>query len=141
MRLSTKGRYGLKAMVDLALHYQGEVTPLGEIAERQGISGAYLEQLMSSLRKSGLVHSVRGAQGGYKLTRPPEEITVGEVLRSLEGPLAPVECVDETGAGCSRMDDCYTVVVWERLRDAINGVLDSTSLADLLDQAHQKEDQ
>lgn len=137
MKLSTKGRYGLRAMVDLAQHYEQGVTPLNEIAERQDISGAYLEQLMSSLRKSGLVHSIRGAQGGYRLTRSPEEITVGEILRSLEGPLVPVECVDQNGAGCSRMDDCYTVIVWEKLRDAIDSVLDALSLGDLLQQAKE----
>ena len=133
MKLSTKGRYGLRAMVELSRHYGVGVTPLNEVAEKQEISSAYLEQLVSSLRKSGLVHSVRGAQGGYRLTRPPNKITVGEVLRSLEGPLVPVECVDETGVGCAKMEDCCTVVVWERLRDAINGVLDSMTLQDLMD--------
>ena len=119
MKLSTKGRYGLRAMVELARHYGTGITPLNEVAEKQEISSAYLEQLMSSLRKSGLVHSVRGAQGGYRLTRPPNRITV--------------ECVDETGVGCARMEDCCTVVVWERLRDAINDVLDSMTLQDLMD--------
>ncbi|NLY56319.1 MAG: Rrf2 family transcriptional regulator [Firmicutes bacterium] len=132
MRLSTKGRYGLKAMVDLALQYGKEPTPLNEIAERQDISQAYLEQLMASLRKAGLVQSIRGAQGGYRLSRAPEKITIGEVLRALEGPLVPVDCVDKGGAGCEKMDGCYTIIVWEKLRDAIDEVLDSLTLRDLM---------
>jgi len=126
-------------MVDLALHYGKETTPLNEIADRQDISQAYLEQLMASLRKSGLVQSIRGAQGGYRLTKSPDKITIGEVLRSLEGPLVPVDCVDKMGAGCEKMEGCYTIIVWEKLRDAIDEVLDSLTLKDLMEQNVSKQ--
>ncbi len=132
MRLSTRGHYGLKAMFDLALNYGEHPIPLKSIAERQGISDNYLEQLISVLRKAGLVKSVRGAQGGYILAREPEHINVGEIIRSLEGPIAPVDCVSEVEPSeCDQSDFCITRTVWARVRDSIAEVLDSISLADM----------
>ncbi len=139
MRLSTRGEYGVKAMIDLALHYGEGPTALKSVAERQFISEHYLEQLIASLRKAGLVTSVRGAQGGYELARPPGEITVGDVVRVLEGPIAPVECVDESQefSNCTHSESCVTRIVWKRLRDSITQVLDSTTLADLSEEARK----
>lgn len=132
MRLSTRGHYGLKAMFDLAQHYGAGPIPLKSVAERQSISEHYLEQLMAVLRKGGLVKSARGAQGGYILARPPEQIHVGEIVRTLEGPIAPVECVSELKAAeCDQADSCITRTVWEKVRDSIVQVLDSISLADM----------
>lgn len=132
MRLSTRGHYGLKAMFDLALNYGTNPIPLKSVAERQNISDNYLEQLISVLRKAGLVKSVRGAQGGYMLARDPKDITVGEIIRVLEGPIAPVECVSEVDpAECDQSDICITRTVWARVRDSIAEVLDSISLADM----------
>lgn len=134
MKLSTRSEYGLRAMVDLAMrHGEGPVS-LRSIAERQDISEHYLEQLMSSLRKAGLITSSRGAQGGYELARPPKETSVGDIVRVLEGPIAPLECADETLAtvgGCDKKERCVSRIVWCRLRDSIAQVLDSTTLEDL----------
>lgn len=136
MRFSTKGEYGLMACYDLARYGGGDPVPLKAIAERQGISEAYLEQLVGALRRAGLVRSVRGAQGGYTLGRKPAEITVGDVIRVLEGPIAPVDCVAPGEAGaetcCARSAGCVTRPIWERLRDSMERVLDSISLADLV---------
>ncbi len=132
MRLSTRGHYGLKAMYDLARHYGAGPIPLKNVAARQNISGYYLEQLIAVLRKGGLVKSVRGAQGGYVLARPPDEIRVGDIIRILEGPIAPVECVSEIRtAECDQADRCITRTVWEKVRDSITQVMDSISLADM----------
>lgn len=133
MRVSTKGRYGLKAVVDLAINNaDGQIT-LKSIAQRQGISENYLEQLFASLKKSGIVKSVRGAQGGYMLSRPAEKITVGDVLRSLEGALCPAECIDlDFPTECEKVDTCATAPVWVKLRDKINEVVDSITIDDLV---------
>lgn len=138
MKISTRGQYGLRAMLDLGLYGKDEPVALKSIAERQGISEAYLEQLIASLRKAGLVVSVRGASGGYYLSRAPAEISVGEILRVLEGPIAPVECVSEdiNENECRNSGHCATRVLWRRLRDSIIAVLDSTSLADLIEIAN-----
>jgi Rrf2 family protein len=133
MKLSTKGRYGLKAMVDLAIHSQDKHIALRHIAERQDISEHYLEQLIAVLRKAGLVKSIRGAQGGYSLAVPPEEITVGDILRALEGSLAPVDCVSENVTNeCAEWDCCVTRTVWKKIGDKINEVVDSITLQDLI---------
>ncbi|MDI3280045.1 MAG: Rrf2 family transcriptional regulator [Bacillota bacterium] len=140
MRLSTRGRYGLRAMVDLALHYGQGPVALKSIADRQNVSDHYLEQLMGSLRKAGLVSSVRGAQGGYELVRRPAEITVGDVVRALEGPIAPVECVSEAADAasvCGMINTCVTRLVWAKLRDSIAEVLDSITLEDLCAEARE----
>ncbi|MDU4960631.1 MAG: Rrf2 family transcriptional regulator [Sporomusaceae bacterium] len=134
MKLSTKGRYGVAAMYDLALHYgQGPIS-LKSVALRQGISEHYLEQLMSTLRRAGFVKSVRGAQGGYTLTREPAVISVGDIIRIMEGPIAPVDCLLSDASDndyCDRAGVCVTRNVWLKVRDSINQVLDSITLDDL----------
>lgn len=135
MKISTRGRYGVRAMYDLATRYGEGPVPLKEIAERQGISEHYLEQLIAPLRKAGLVKSLRGVAGGYELGRAPDRITVGDVIRVLEGPIAPVDCVSEEesqSATCEHPDSCITRRIWAKVRDSISSVLDSISLADLL---------
>lgn len=132
MKLSTKGHYGLKAMFDLALHYGQGPIPLKSVAERQELSEHYLEQLISGLRKAGLVKSVRGAQGGYILAKEPQDITVGDVIRVLEGPIAPLDCVNEEISDCcGQAEHCITKNVWVKVRDSITEVLDSITLADM----------
>jgi Rrf2 family cysteine metabolism transcriptional repressor len=133
MQISTRGRYGLRAMVDMALHATEGPMALRVIAERQGISESYLEQVFTGLRKAGLVRASRGSQGGYELSSPAGEITVGEILRALEGPIVPVHCVGDSR--CEREKYCITRSFWEELRDKINGFLNSTSLQDLSDRA------
>jgi len=135
MKLSTKGRYGVKSMLDLALHDGEGPVALKSIAERQEISENYLEQLFASLKKAGHVNSVRGAQGGYMLAHSPENITIGSILRALEGSLAPVDCVMEDEPNkCSKSDKCVTKIVWEKIRDKVNEAVDSITLADLIEE-------
>lgn len=134
MKLSTKGRYGLKAMFELALHYGEGPIALKNIAESQDISEHYLEQLIAILRKNGLATSVRGAQGGYLLNDNPKNITVGDVIRALEGDVAPSECVlDENTGKCLKEDFCVTKNVWIKIRNSINEVIDSITLQDMVD--------
>ena len=133
MKFSTKGHYGLRAVVNLAkVHGEGALT-LTEIARNEGLSLGYLEQIMAILRKAGLVKSKRGAHGGYQLTNEPASITVGDILRVLEGPVAPTQCASEVVSPgcCERELDCPSRLVWQRMRDSIAHVLDSTTLADL----------
>lgn len=139
MKFSTRSRYGLRAMVELALNYSADgPIPLSLVAERQALSEGYLEQLMTFLRKGGLVRSVRGAQGGYLLSRPPGQITAGEIIRCLEGPLSPTDCVNEEGQDpCERSEICVTRGLWEKVRIAIAGVLDSVTLEDLCQNAEE----
>jgi len=133
LHLSTRGHYGLLAMFDLAEHYGAGPISLKTVAERQNISDNYLEQLIAVLRKAGLVRSVRGAQGGYILAREPGSITVGDIIRAMEGPIAPVDCVSEVGpAECEQAESCITRLVWARVRDKLAEVMDSISLADML---------
>ena len=140
VRISTKGGYGIRAMFELAkAHGQGPV-PLKIVAERQAISENYLEQLMATLRRAGLVNGIRGARGGYELAMPPEAIRVGDVIRALEGPISPASCVDHDGdSDCDRHAHCPTRGLWERLRDSMTEVLDSTTLADLCQQAPESQ--
>lgn len=138
MKLSTKGRYGLKAMFELALHHGQGPMPLRNIAESQNISEHYLEQLVAILKKNGLVNSVRGAQGGYMLNDIPKNISVGKVIRALEGDIAPSDCVLEgEDGGCIREEYCVTKNVWIRVRDSINEVIDSITLQDMVDDHHK----
>lgn len=138
MKVSTKGRYGLRAMIDLAVYYtQGQIT-LSSIAARQNISESYLEQLLNTLKKAGLVNTVRGYQGGYTLAKKPHEITAGMVLNALEGSLAPVKCIDENNPfSCNLSEVCVTRLVWEKLRDGIYTIVDSITLKDLADKQRQ----
>ena len=134
MKISTKGRYAIKLMLDLALYSKGQPVKIKEIAKRQGISEKYLEQIINPLTKSGLVKSFRGAQGGYMLTRKPEEYTVGMILRAAEGSLAPVSCLDEDINHCEHAGRCTTLTIWQQLKDAIDNVVDNTTLADLIEE-------
>ncbi|HHV28509.1 RrF2 family transcriptional regulator [Acetivibrio mesophilus] len=132
MKFSTKGRYGLRAMIDLAVYSNGEYVTLASIAERQGISTNYLEQVFSALRKSGLVKSAKGAQGGYVLSESPSDIKVGRILRVLEGPLSVTDEDDENLAGnesCIR--NCIRINVWEKMNNSLNELVDSVTLEDL----------
>lgn len=139
MIFTTRARYGLRAMVDLAQKYSPhDPIPLSQIAERQEISEGYLEQLMTFLRKGGLVRSVRGAQGGYLLTKEPASITAGEIIRCLDGPINPTGCVSESDPeSCVRSDICATRGMWERIRESIAEVLDNTTLEDLCIEAER----
>ena len=140
MRLSTRGHYGLKAMFDLAQNYGSGPISLKTVAERQNLSDHYLEQLFAMLKKSKLVKSMRGAQGGYVLAREPAEIKVGDVIRALEGPIAPVYCVSEKDPGsCDEADYCITRTVWARVRDGLAELLDSISLADMCREAEESQ--
>ena len=130
--ISTKGRYALRTMLDLALNDEGEYIPLRDIAERQDISVKYLEQIVSALTRAGFVRSVRGTGGGYRLAKKPEEYTVGMILRLTEGNLAPVACLEFEQNSCPRAANCVTLGIWEKLYDAINNVVDNITLADLV---------
>lgn len=132
MKISTKGRYAVRVMLDLAKHNTGECIKVKEIAERQGVSEKYLEQIIGVLNKAGYVKSVRGAQGGYRLVKEPGEYTVGMILRLTEGSLAPVACLDVEAETCDRVDTCETLAVWKELQNAINRVVDGVTIADLL---------
>lgn len=132
MMISTKGRYALRIMVDLAKHDGGAPVSVREIAQRQDISGKYMEQIISVLTRAGLLRSVRGAQGGYHLARAPQEISVGMILRATEGDLAPAECVAKGAVHCSRSGACPSRAVFEKVYSAINGVIDGVMLTDLL---------
>lgn len=138
MKISTKGRYALRTMLDLAVHENGGLIPLREISTRQGITIKYLEQVMNLLNKAGYVRSVRGAGGGYRLAKEPSEYTIGDILRVAEGSLAPVSCLEDEVNLCPRNADCMTVDFWEGLADAINNYVDSFTLEDLL--KYSKED-
>lgn len=139
MLISTRGEYGLRAMMVLAAEYSGGPLPLRIIAEKEHLSEQYLEHLFRDLRANGLVESFRGAKGGYKLAKYPEEITVGNVLWALEGSLAPMECVaGEKEVLCRHKDGCPTKFVWEKLKSAMDEVLDTTTLADILTQATEE---
>ncbi len=136
MKLSTKGRYGLRAMVDLTLYGEKEPVSISSIAARQHISESYLEQLIPKLKRAGLVKSVRGACGGYVAGRPPKEISVGDILRALEGDLNPVECPGLTGEGiCESADLCVTKYVWKRIGESINRTVDEILLSDLVEES------
>lgn len=132
MMISTKGRYALRIMIDLAQHDGESPVSVREIAERQDISGKYMEQIIGVLTRSGLLRSIRGAQGGYHLMRPPKEITVGMILRATEGDLAPAECVSRDAAPCERASVCSTRMVFEKVYCAINDVIDNVTLAELI---------
>lgn len=134
MKISTKGRYALRMMIDIAKHSQGQWVPIKEISERQGISVKYLEQIVTSLTKSGLLRSFRGSGGGYMLTRSPEQYTAGQILRTIEGKLAPVACLEDEENLCERKDRCLTLNFWQGLYQVINTYADSVTLLDLVSQ-------
>ena len=132
MKISTKGQYGLAALVDMAIYGERDFINLKSISERQGISGKYLEQLFILLKRAGLIYSLRGAQGGYRLSREADKITVKDVLNSLEGPLALIDCIIETKEErCNQFDCCVTRVLWQKIMEELNSITDAISLADL----------
>ncbi len=131
MKISTKGRYAVRVMLDLAVNDAGEYIKVKQIAERQGISEKYLEQIISVLNKAGYVKSARGAQGGYRIAGDPEDYTIGMILRLTEGSLCPVACLEDKTGQCGRSGTCETLPVWRKLDEAINRVVDSVTIADL----------
>ena len=133
MKISTKGRYALRLMIDLAQHDAGGYIPLRDISKRQQISAKYLEQIVVQLSRAGFVISTRGAQGGYQLARHPSEYTVGDILRITEGSLAPVACLESGVVECDRSEHCATLSLWQGLYKVINEYLDSVTLQDLID--------
>lgn len=138
MKLSTKGRYGLRAFIDLAVCGEERPVSLNSIAERQEISISYLEQLMAKLKKAGLVKSVRGVNGGYTVAKPVDEISVGEVLRALEGDLTPVECAGiDSSQQCSSSSQCVSKIVWKKINDSINDTVDNIYIGELVRSSHE----
>ncbi len=132
MIVSTRGRYALRVMIDLAEHNNQERIPLKEIAERQAISQKYIETIMALLSKNNFVDAVHGKGGGYKLNRKPSEYRVGEILRLTEGSLAPVACLTPNAEPCARKSFCKTLPLWTKLDTLVENYLDSVTLADLL---------
>ena len=133
MKISTKGRYALRIMLDLALSDTGKPVRVKDIARRQEISEKYMEQIISVLNKAGFVRSIRGPQGGYFLARKPSEYTAGMILRLTEGSMVPVDCLEFEKPGCRRQSDCATFLLWKRLDEALRGVIDTVTLEDLVD--------
>ncbi len=131
--ISTRGRYALRLMLDLAQHSSDDFVPLKDIAERQGISKKYLEQIIPTLSRAGFLQTNRGFQGGYKLAKNPDKYTVGDILRETEGGLAPVACLNNETIQCPRAAECLTLPLWKGLQDTINNYLDSVTLQDLID--------
>jgi Rrf2 family protein len=138
VKLSTRGQYGTRALLDLALHQENGAVPLKDIALRQNISLHYLEHLITPLIGAGIVRSTRGARGGMQLAKPPQEIKLSEVVPLLEGSIAPVECVNNPES-CPRSDLCVTRDVWSEMKKAIEGVLESTTLQDLVKRQKEKD--
>ncbi len=132
MIVSTKGRYALRVMIDIAEHHTEARTPLKEIAERQNISQKYIESIMTMLSKNGMVDAVHGKGGGYKLNRKPEEYKVGDILRLTEGTLSPVACLEAGAEECPRKEVCRTLPLWTKLDDLVENYLDSVTLKDLM---------
>ena len=131
MKLSTKGRYGLRAAVALAMYAKDEPVSISTIAAREELSESYLEQLFAKLKKAGLVHSIRGTNGGYQLSRPAEDISVGDVLRALEGNMVIVDCPDSESQ-CAKHGSCVTKYVWKRINNSINDTMDAITLEELV---------
>ena len=138
MKISTKGRYALRMLVDLAEHQNCGFVALKDIAERQNISKKYLEQIIPIFNKSDILKTTRGSQGGYMLSRSPDKYTVGEILRLTEGSLAPVECLNQDPIECERSGECATLPIWQGLNKVINEYLDSINLQDILDQQSER---
>ena len=133
MMISTRGRYALRVMIDLAEHSNGGYIPMKEVAQRQEISLKYIERIVPVLTKSGCVEGVHGKGGGYRLTRPPEDYTVGEILRLAEGDLSPVACLQEGAKPCPRAAECRTLPMWKEYYDLTRRYFDGITLANLLD--------
>lgn len=137
MKVSTKGRYALRTMIDLTIHEHGNPIPLKEIAARQDISLKYMEQIISLLIKAKLVKSVRGNSGGYLLAKPSMQYTAGDILRAAEGDMSPIACIEQNHTNCANADICSVLPFWLGLNKVINGYLDSVTLSELARQAEQ----
>ena len=137
MKISTKGRYALRMMIEFGMNLD-QCTKISQVAARQGISDKYLEQIVTLLHRAGYVRSSRGAQGGYMLTRKPEEYTVGMILRQVEGSLSPVPCLDDENNQCERASYCAALTFWQQLKDAIDQTVDSVTLADLVEEQKKR---
>ena len=140
MKISTKGRYALRLMLDIAEYGEGEWVSLKDVSRRQEISVKYLEQIVNMLVRANMLLSARGAHGGYKLAKPPKEYTVGGIVRAIEGSLAPVDCLDGPENTCPRRGECMTLPFWEGLDKVITDYMDSYTLADLIDNARTPDD-
>lgn len=138
MKISTKGRYALRMMIDLAEHQNCGFVALKDIAYRQNISKKYLEQIIPILNKSDILKTTRGSQGGYMLSKSPDKYTVGEILRLTEGSLAPVDCLNQDPIECQRSGECATLPIWQGLNRVINEYLDNITLQDILDQQKER---
>lgn len=141
MKISTKGRYALRLMLDLATYSAGGPVSLKDVSKRQEISDKYLEQIIAVLNRAGYVRSIRGAQGGYVLKKAPSEYTVGMILRLTEGDLAPVSCVGNEKEECEREAQCVTIRIWQQINDAVNNVVDNITLEDMLEWQAELSDQ
>lgn len=139
MRISTKGRYALRMLLDLAEHTTNGFIALNDIAQRQGISKKYLEQIVPIFNNTGILRTNRGSQGGYMLAKPAQQVSVGEILRLTEGSLAPVDCADSDPAECERSADCVMLPVWQGLYRLISEYLDGITLQDILDQKRDRD--
>lgn len=137
MKISTKGRYALRMMIEFGMN-PDQCTKISQVAARLGISDKYLEQIVSLLHRAGYVRSIRGAQGGYMLTRRPEEYTVGMILRQTEGSLSPVPCLDDEINQCEQAGRCSTLTVWQQIKDAVDQVVDNVTLADLIEEQKKR---
>lgn len=133
MKISTKGRYALRMIIDLALHHNDGYVSLKDIAERQDISKKYLEQIVPMLNKSGILRTNRGNKGGYSLSKTPDQLSVGDVLRATEGSLAPVACLDDEPNLCPRQENCSTLYIWEGLFKTITNYLNSITIQEIVD--------
>jgi Rrf2 family protein len=140
MKISTKGRYALRLMLDMAQKSNGEYIKLKDIADRQEISEKYLEQISGLLKRAGLIRGVRGAQGGYKLVKKPSQYTIGSILRVTEGSLAPVSCLEDAENLCERQSTCQTLTFWKSLYKVITDFVDNKTLQDLLDEKNLPND-
>jgi len=138
MKLSTKGRYGTRAMLDIALHQNDGPVPLKDIARRQDVPLSYLEHIIAPLSAAGMLHSTRGPRGGVMLVKPPQVIKLIDIIQVMEGSVAPVDCVDNPAA-CKRSGLCVTRDVWTDVKKAIEGVLGSTTLQDIVERQQKKE--
>ena len=140
MKISTKGKYGLRAMIDLAQYSEQEAVSISSIAQRQKISESYLEQLVAKLKKAGLVISIRGAAGGYRLARPASDISVGDVLRALEGDVRAVICTAQTEEGCEGEELCVTKYVWQRINESIEKTVDEMMIDQLVAESRKAQE-
>ena len=140
MKISTKGKYGLRAMIDLAQYSEQEAVSISSIAQRQKISESYLEQLVANLKKAGLVISIRAAAGGYRLARPASDISVGDVLRALEGDVRAVICTAQTEEGCEGEELCVTKYVWQRINESIEKTVDEMMIDQLVAESRKAQE-